>query len=72
MESVCVGTFILIFLVAISIIASPISVVVGAITYSIRKNGQHRLIQAVVVALFTFLFIILLACMALLIWDPQI
>jgi hypothetical protein len=72
MESVCVGAFILVFLVAVTIIASPVSVVAGAITYFIRKSDQKRFPQAMVVAALTFLLIVILACIALLIWNPQI
>jgi len=72
MESVCVGAFILLFLVAVMVIASPISLAIGAIVYSIRKNDQKRFPQAVVVAILTLVLIVLLACIALLIWNPRI
>jgi hypothetical protein len=72
MESVCVGAFILVFLVAVIVIASPVSVVAGAMTYFIRKSDQKRSPQAVIVAVLTFLLIVILACIALLIWNPQI
>ncbi len=72
MESVCVGAFLLFFLVAAIVIASPISLAIGTITYSIRKNDQKRFSQAVVVAIITLVLIVLLACIALLIWNPRI
>ncbi len=72
MESVCVGVFILVLLVAVIVIASPVSVMAGAMTYSIRKSDQKRIPQAVVVAVLTFLLIVISACVALLIWNPQI
>jgi hypothetical protein len=43
---------------AVMVIASPISLTIGAITYSIRKNDQKRFSQAVVVAILAFLFIV--------------
>jgi ABC-type transport system involved in multi-copper enzyme maturation permease subunit len=72
MESVCIGAFLLIFLVAAIVIAYPVSLVIGAITYYVRKNDQNRFPQAVVVTVLTFLFMVILACIALLIWNPRI
>ncbi len=72
MESVCVGAFILFFLVAVMVIASPISLAIGAIVYSIRKNDQKRFPHAVAIAILTLVLIVSLACLALLIWNPRI
>jgi hypothetical protein len=72
MESVCIGAFILVFLVAAIVIASPVSLAAGAITYSVRKGDPRRFPLAVIVAVLTLLLVVLLACIVLLIWNPRI
>lgn len=72
MESICVGAFILISLMAIILVASPLSLGIGAIIFSVRKSDPRRLLQAAVAMIITFIIIVILACMVLLIWNPQI
>jgi small neutral amino acid transporter SnatA (MarC family) len=72
MESVCVGAFILFLFLAAIIIASPISMVIGAIAYSVRKNDQRRIQNAVVAAIVAFVFLVVVACIGFMIWNPQI
>jgi hypothetical protein len=72
MESVCVGAFILVFLVAAIVIASPISLAAGAITYSVRKSDPRRILHAMIVAVLILIFVVLLACVVLLVWNPRI
>jgi hypothetical protein len=72
MESVCIGAFLLIFLVAAIVIAYPVSLVIGAIAYYVRKNDQNRFPQAVVVTVLTFFFVVILACIALWFWNPRL
>ena len=72
MESVCVGAFILFLFLAAIIIASPISMVIGAIAYSVRENDQRRIQNAVVAAIVAFVFLVAVACIGFMIWNPQI
>jgi hypothetical protein len=71
MESVCIGGFLLILLLAVIVIAYPVSLVIGAITYAVRKSDQYRFPQAVVITIFTFLFVVILGCIVVWIWNPQ-
>ena len=74
MESICVGGFLFIFLAIAALIAAPIAVAIGVVVRRHQNDvpsNEHRP-DAVVIGLVSFVLLMILACIALLAWNPEI